>query len=99
MKKLLNILVLLIFVNFTALPGIAKVFGWEIPQTNMIVSEEENHSAAQSVVFEKVIPQPLNVHDFLRFFETVSHEKAFVMLNDGVHLSPYLTIFSPPPEA
>lgn len=98
-KKLWNILVLIIFVNFTALPCIAEVFNFDIPQTNMIVSEEENHSSTSLIVYEKTIPKTLNVHDFIKFFESNSYRKAFVLQDENIHLSPYLSIFSPPPEA
>lgn len=92
-------MVLIIFVNFTALPCIAEVFNFDIPQTNMIVSEEENHSSTSLIVYEKTIPKTLNVHDFIKFFESNSYRKAFVLQDENIHLSPYLSIFSPPPEA
>lgn len=99
MKKFWSILVLLIFVNFMALPSIATVFDFEIPQTNVVISEEETHSSSVSIVYEKTIPKTMNVHDFIKFFETTSDQKAFVLTDDSSHISPYLLIFSPPPEA
>lgn len=92
-------MVLLIFVNFMALPSIATVFDFEIPQTNIVLSEEETHSSSVSIVYEKTIPKTMNVHDFIKFFETTSDKKAFVLTDDSSHISPYLLIFSPPPEA
>lgn len=99
LKKFCSILVLLIFVNFMALPSIASVFDFEIPQTNVVLSEEETHSSSVSIVYEKTIPKTMNVHDFIKFFETTSDQKAFVLTDDSSHISPYLLIFSPPPEA
>lgn len=99
LKTFWNILVLLIFVNFTALPSIATVFGFELPQTNVIISEEETHSSSSFIVYEKTIPKTLNVHDFIKFFENYSSENTFLLADDSIHLSPYLSIFSPPPEA
>ena len=91
-------MVLIIFVNFTALPCIAEVFNFDLPQTNMIVYEEENHSSTSFIVYEKTIPKTLSVHDFIKFFESHSHRKAFIIKDDPIHLTPYLSIFSPPPE-
>ena len=99
LKKFWNILVLLIFVNFMALPSIATVFDFEISQTNVVLSEEETHSSAASIVYEKTIPKTMNIHDFIKFFETTSNQKAFVLTDDSSHISPYLLIFSPPPES
>ena len=99
LKKFWNILVLAIFVNFIALPSIASVIGFDLPQTNVIISEEETHSSFSFIVYEKAIPKTLNVHDFIKFFETDSKNNLFNLKDDNVHLSPYLSIFSPPPEA
>ena len=82
-----------------ALPSIAALLDIELPQSNMILSEEENHSSSSFVVFEKTIPKTLNVHDFIKFFESNSYRKAFILQDENIHLSPYLSIFSPPPEA
>ena len=98
-KKFWNILVLAIFINFMALPSIATLLDIEMTQTNMVVSEEENHSSGSFVVFEKTIPRMLNVHDFIKFFESSNREKVFLITDDSIHLTPYLSIFSPPPEA
>ena len=82
-----------------ALPSIATLLDIEMPQTNMVVSEEENHSSGSFVVFEKTIPRTLHVHDFIKFFETSHRKQAFLIADDSIHLTPYLSIFSPPPEA
>ena len=86
-----------IFVNFMALPSIAAMAGFELPQTNVIISEEECHTSV--VMYEKTIPNTLNVHDFIKFFETKNHRKAFISSDDSFRLKPLLSIFSPPPEA
>lgn len=99
MKKFWNILVLAIFVNFMALPSIAAVMGFDLPQTNVVISEEENHSGSSITIFEKTIPKTMNVHDFIKFFEAASKKEAFAVLDDSFHLKPHLSIFSPPPEA
>lgn len=98
MKKLKNILVLMIFINFMALPTVALAFDFELPQTNVIISEEETHSGSFTFA-EKTVPDTLNVHDFLKFFESDNYGKRFVPANENVAISPYLLIFSPPPEA
>ncbi|MEG1589409.1 MULTISPECIES: hypothetical protein [Chryseobacterium] len=98
--KFWSIITLLFILNFTALPSIAAVFGWEIQRTNVILNEEETHSHYSSfTVYEKTLPKTLNVHDFLKFFELDLERKSFVLIDDSFHLSPFLTIFSPPPEA
>lgn len=98
--KLWSIITLLFFLNFTALPGIASVFGWDLTRTNVVISEEEPHSHPSSfIVYEKTLPKPLDVFDYLKFFEASLEERSFVLVDDSFHLSPLLTIFSPPPEA
>lgn len=97
MKRFLNILVLAIFVNFMALPSIASLMDIEIPSTVVVMSEEENHNSSLSF-FEKTIPKLLNVHDFLKFFQTLAFQKMLFITDDNFHLSPLLSIFSPPPE-
>ena len=77
-----------------ALPSIATLLDIELPQSNMIISEEENHSSSSFVVFEKTIPKTLNVHDFIKFFETSHKKEAFLLADDSIHLTPYLSIFS-----
>lgn len=88
----------MIFINFMALPSIATLFDFELPQTNIIISEEENHSSSLTV-FEKTIPRTLNVHDFLKFFEPDHSQLSFDANDDPASLNPLRTIFSPPPEA
>jgi hypothetical protein len=83
-----------------ALPSIATVLKWDLPQTNVVLSEEEKHASSGTfVVNEKALPKVLNVHDFLKFFETTLQGEKFSITDDSSHCSPYLSIFSPPPEA
>lgn len=95
--KLRSIIILLVFLNFTALPGIAAVLGWDLPQTNVVINEEENHSHG-IVLYEKTLPRTLDVHDFIKFFEEDLHKKNFTDWSDNTTCHPYLSILSPPPE-
>ncbi|MCW3160420.1 hypothetical protein [Chryseobacterium oryctis] len=98
--KFWSIITLLFFLNFTALPSIAAVLDWELLATNVIVNEEEQHSSPTSfIVYEKTLPKTLDVFDYLKFFEPDLKGRSFVLMDDSFHLSPLLTIFSPPPEA
>lgn len=96
--KIWSIITLTVFLNFMALPSIATLFSWDLPSTNMIISEEETQHSPL-VINEKTIPATLSVHDFLKFFENDLSGKNFHCADDSVHLSPFLSIFSPPPEA
>ncbi len=96
--KFWSIITLAVFLNFMALPSIATIFSWDLPTSNVIISEEETQHAPL-VINEKSLPKTLNVHDFLKFFGNDLHCRSFVMIDDSVHLSPFLTIFSPPPNA
>lgn len=96
--KFWSIIILTMFFNFTALPGIAAVFGWELPRTNVIMNEEETHSHT-FVLYEKTIPKTLSIHDFLKFQEAVPQKTTASNRESNIYFSPYLSIFSPPPEA
>ncbi len=98
--KFWSIIVLTLFLNFTALPSIAVLLGWDIQTTNTIVNEEEPHSNSTSfVIYEKTIPKILDVFDYLKFTESAIIAKNFILEDDSFHQSPLLTTFSPPPEA
>lgn len=98
--KYWSIITLTIFLNFTVLPGIAAMFGWELPRTNVVINEEETqHSNTTFVIYEKTIPKTLNIHDFLKFFEPDTHKKISDNWESLLYLSPSLSNFSPPPEA
>ncbi len=96
--KFLSIITLFLFINFTALPGVAELIGWDLGKTNVIMSEEETHSTVFQI-HEKTIPKTLNVHDFIKFFETDTHNREFIANNDKDFISPHFSIISPPPEA
>lgn len=95
--KLWSLVIVFFFINFTALPSVGAIFDWDLPANNLMVNEEETHTTVFS--FEKALPDTLNVHEFLKFFQTDNNTYAFLHMDDSIHLSPYLTIFSPPPEA
>ena len=96
--KFWSIITFLVFLNFTALPGVCSVFGWDFPQTNIVVNEEESH-AHTFVLYEKTLPKTMNVHEFIKFFETNTHQQSFVKHNENLSLAPEISIVSPPPEA
>ncbi|CAD7804135.1 hypothetical protein CHRY9390_01180 [Chryseobacterium aquaeductus] len=99
--KFWSVITLMIVLNFTALPSIAAMADWDIMRTNVIVNEEETHSHYSSLfsVYEKTLPKTLDVYDYLKFFEPDIEGRSFTMVDDSFHLSPFLSIFSPPPEA
>lgn len=97
--KFWSIITALVFLNFTALPGIAALADWELPQTNVVISEEENHTSTTFVVYEKTIPKTLDIMDFLKISDAFPLSAHLIGTNENVHCSPFLTIFSPPPEA
>ncbi|MBN9336920.1 MAG: hypothetical protein J0I88_03610 [Chryseobacterium sp.] len=97
--KYWSIITLTIFLNFTALPGLAAMFGWELPRTNVVISEEETHSSNTIVIYEKTIPKTMDIHDFLKFYEADTHRKITVNWESTLYFPPSLSIFSPPPEA
>ncbi len=95
--RIWSLITLAIFLNFMALPSMAATFGWDIPVSAIIVSEEESQHGPL-VLHEKTIPSTLNIHDFLKDFGTDLLRKSFLLADDSIHLSPFLSIFSPPPE-
>jgi len=96
--KLWSIITLTVFLNFMALPSIATLFDWDLPTTNVVISEEETQHSPL-VINEKTIPKTLCVHDFIKFLDSDPLSASFVLTDDSIHLTPFLTIFSPPPEA
>lgn len=95
--KYLSILVLVIFVNFTALPGLVVVFDWDLPALNTNVTEEEVKNNIANFN-EKLPPKPYNLGDILNVLDFNHTEISFIIKDDSIHLSPYISIFSPPPE-
>ena len=97
MMKLGSLISLLIFLNFTALPTIATIFSWELNTKNIAISEEETlHSPL--VINEKSLPKILNIHDFLKFSNFKEEKISHSLTDNSIHLSIFLTIFSPPPD-
>ena len=96
--KYLSIIVLAFFINFTALPGLAAFFDWDIPSLSTNITEEEikNNLANYN---EKVPPKPYNFKDLLNILDFNRQHSSFITKDNSTHLSPFLTIFSPPPEA
>lgn len=98
MKKFWNILVLTIFVNFTVLPSIVILGGGKLPQTNIIVSEEEPHTSTPFIVYEKTTPTILNINGFSIFKKIIIVKSRYDSSDYSAHLSPLIAVFSPPPE-
>lgn len=96
--KYWSIFILAIFLNFTALPSLAFLFDWELPTLSTNITEEELKSNFASFN-EKIPPKPFNFHDFLTGLKTFKTINTFILKDDSIHLSPYISIFSPPPEA
>ncbi len=95
--KFWSILTLFVFINFTALPTVAAIFDWDLPQTSMMANEEENHSPNISIT-EKTLPETLDVHKFIKFFKSDFSHKSFVATNESLFIPPHISIISPPPE-
>lgn len=95
--KYLSIFVLAVFINFTALPSIAVIFDWEIPTLNNNISEEEvkNNLANYN---EKFPQKPYNFKDFMGVFFSDKKPANTSLRTILFHLSPFKSIFSPPPE-
>lgn len=96
--RFLSIFILAIFINFTALPGIAVIFDWEIPALNTNINEEEVKNNLANFN-EKIPPKPYHFNDFFTSLKPFKTKNTFIHRNDSIHLSPYISIFSPPPEA
>ncbi|AKH96025.1 hypothetical protein [Elizabethkingia anophelis] len=92
--KYISIIILGIFLNFMALPSIAKLMDWDLPTMSQNLSEEEVKIKRMSE--EQLHSEPLQIqkihwdHDL---------DKAFVLYDDNKRTDPFLMIFSPPPEA
>ena len=95
--KYLSIFILAIFINFTALPSLAVIFDWDLPTLNNNINEEEVKNNLANFN-EKLPPKPYNLGDILNVIDF--HNKiSFIIKDDSIHLSPYISIFFPPPEA
>lgn len=96
--KYLSIFILAIFINFTALPGIAVIFDLDLPALNTNITEEEVKNNFTSFN-EKIPPKIFKIKDVLGKIILNKNNILFVLTDDSIHLSPYISIFSPPPEA
>lgn len=95
--KYLSILTLVVFINFTALPSLAVIFDWEIPTLNTDISEEE--VCNNLVNFnEKLPPRPYHLEYILQEIELALRNPQYTDRGTSIHLNPYISIFSPPPE-
>ncbi|WP_407482211.1 hypothetical protein [Elizabethkingia meningoseptica] len=92
--KYLSIIILGIFLNFMALPSIAKLMDWDLPTMSQNLSEEEVKIKRMSE--EQLHSEPLQIQK-IHWDESLN--KAFVSYNDNELRDPLLIIFSPPPEA
>ncbi len=95
--KLGSTISLLIFLNFIALPSIATVFKWELPITNVVISEEKSQHSPL-MINEKSLPKIFNINDFLIFLKNDLPRKLYILIDDSRHRSPFRSIFSPPPN-
>lgn len=95
--KFWSILTLFVFINFTALPTVAALLDWDLQQTTFMANEEENHSSNLSIT-EKTLPETLDVHKFIKFFQSDISQKDFVTTNESLFIPPHISIISPPPE-
>ena len=96
--KYLSIFILAIFINFTALPSLAVIFDWDLPTLNNNINEEEVKNNLSNFN-EKLPPKPYNLGDILNVLDINHNKISFIIKDDSIHLSPYISIFSPPPEA
>lgn len=88
---------LITFINFTALPSLAVMFDWEIPTLNANINEEEVKSNLANFN-EKLPPNPYSYKDFFKGLPLDKKINSFILKDDSIHLSPFISIFSPPPE-
>lgn len=96
--KYLSIFILAIFINFTALPSLAVIFDWDLPTLNNNINEEEVKNNLANFN-EKLPPKPYNLAEILNLLDFNHNKIFFIIKDDSIHLSPYISIFSPPPEA
>ncbi|WP_228444851.1 hypothetical protein [Chryseobacterium echinoideorum] len=87
-----------IFVNFIVLPSLAVMFDWNLTTLNNNIIEEEvkNNTANFN---EKFPPKPYKCSDYILLKQSIENKKnKFVQRDVSTHLSPFISIFSPPPE-
>ena len=97
--KYLSVFFLVIYMSTTVFPSVGKVFDLDVPEIATSAGDEKESEEA-SFNFTDFIPS-----ESLLFLQNNNRkfisQKAisFEETDDSIHLSPYLTIFSPPPEA
>ncbi|PST44278.1 hypothetical protein CYV15_06580 [Riemerella anatipestifer] len=91
-------LLLMIFLNFMALPSIAKMFGEDISTVTFTISEEETQSGKATSFSEKMISEAVSLQDFFSVPNYRHSNKVFVGSDDVAHLSPFLSVHYTPPE-
>lgn len=97
--KYLSVFFLVIYMSITVFPSVGKVFDLDVPEIATSTGDEKESEEA-SFNFTDFIPS-----ESLLFLQNNNRkfisQKAisFEETDDSIHLSPYLTIFSPPPEA
>lgn len=85
-----------IFVNFTALPSIAHIFDWDIITLNISEEEMKNNLTDFN---EKLLPKPYKIQDYIQEkinFKSV--DNIFIQKDITIHINPYISTLSPPPE-
>lgn len=97
-NRILNILVLILFLNFLALPSLAGFLDMDLPQTNTTVSEEEIHHGSYADFSEKTLPKTIDIKDFIGLWTTLSVSSVFISLDEKIFHNPFYFILSPPPE-
>lgn len=97
--KYWSILFLTLFISLTALPSVAMVFDWDLPSMK-IAANEDSETGETASFKEEIASLPLEIQDFWNPPSYRTHFKIlFVNRDDSIHLSPYIAVFSPPPEA
>lgn len=86
------------FLNFITFPTIAIGLGIAMPQTDVVISEEENVHSSSVIFYEKVLPKTLNIHDFIKFFEQNLTHEIYSLHDNGKYVQPHISVISPPPE-
>ena len=87
--------------SITVFPSVGKVFDLDVPEIATSAGDEKESEEA-SFDFTDFIPS-----ESLLFLQNNNNNRKFISqkaisfeeTDDSIHLSPYLTIFSPPPEA
>ncbi|AQY21711.1 hypothetical protein [Riemerella anatipestifer] len=94
-----SILLLMIFLNFMALPSIAKMFGEDISIVTFTISEEETQFGETISFSEKMISEVMSLQDFSLLSSYKYASRVFISSDDAALLSPFLSVHYTPPEA